>query len=67
MDFGNVAPTNEHDGQTFKGITDLMKAVLKRKLKGMKRRWIEECEMASKVDPEVPVVRKRGRTWILYP
>ena len=86
MDFGDVAPTNEHDGQTFKGITNLMKAarsainnpeqmginqkqvkVLEKKLKGMKRRWIEECEIASKVDPEVPVARKQGRRWRVYP
>ena len=86
MDFGRVAPTNEHDGQTFKGVTNLMKAareainnpermgidqeqveVLQKKLKGMKRRWIEECELASKVDPRVPVLRKQGGRWRVYP
>ena len=86
MDFGRMAPTNEHDEQTVRGITNLMKTarmainnpeqmginqeqveVLEKKLKGMKRRWIEECEPASKVDPGVPVLRKQGGRWRVYP
>ena len=86
MDFGKVAPTNEHDGQTFKGVTNLMKAtrkainnpeqmgldqeqvkVLQKKLKRMKGRWMEECELASKVDPRVPVLMKQGGRWRVYP
>ena len=86
MDFGRMAPTNEHDKQTVRGITNLMKTarmainnpeqmginqeqveVLEKKLKGMKRRWIEECELASKVDPRVPVLRKQGGRWRVYP
>ena len=86
MDFGRVAPTNEHDEQTFNGVTNLIKTarkainnpeqmginqeqveVLEKKLKGMKRRWIEEYELASRVDPRVPVLRKQGRWWRVYP
>ena len=86
MDFGRIAPTNEHDEQTVRGLTNLMKTarmainnpeqmginqeqveVLEKKLKGMKRRWIEECEPASKVDPGVPVLRKQGGRWRVYP
>ena len=86
MDFGRMAPTNEHDEQTVRGLTNLMKTarmainnpeqmginqeqveVLEKKLKGMKRRWIEECEPASKVDPGVPVLRKQGGRWRVYP
>ena len=36
------------------GINQEQVEVLEKKLKGMKRRWIEECELASKVDPRVP-------------
>ena len=86
MDFGRIAPTNEHDEQTVRGLTNLMKTarmainnpeqmginqeqveVLEKKLKGMKKRWIEECEPASKVDPGVPVLRKQGGRWRVYP
>ena len=86
MDFGRVAPTNEHDEQTVRGVTNLMKIarkainnpeqmginqeqveVLEKKLKGMKKRWIEECELASKVDPRVPALRKQGGRWRVYP
>ena len=86
MDFGRMAPTNEHDEQTVRGLTNLMKTarmainnpeqmginqeqvkVLEKKLKGMKRRWIEECEPASKVDPGVPILRRQGGRWRVYP
>ena len=85
IDFGRIAPTNEHDGQTVRGLTDLMKTawmainnpeqmginqeqveVLERKLKGMKKRWIEECEPASKVDPGVPILRRQGGRWRVF-
>ena len=86
MDFGRTAPTNEHDEQTVRGLTNLMKTarmainnpeqmginqeqveVLERKLKGMKQRWIEECEPASKVDLGVPILKKQGGRWRVYP
>ena len=86
MDFGRIAPTNEHNEQTVRGLTNLMKTarmainnpeqmginqeqveVLERKLKGMKQRWIEECEPASKVDLGVPILRKQGGWWRVYP
>ena len=49
------------------GIDQEQVEVLQKKLKGMKRRWIEECELASKVDPRVPVLRKQGGQWRVYP
>ena len=86
MEFGEVMPTNEHDRQTVKRITNVMKAtrhainnpeqmginqervkVFKKRMKVLKKIWIEECKVASKVDPKVPVVRKIGRKWRVYP
>ena len=86
INLGRTAPTNEHDGQTVRGLTNLMKTarmainhpeqmginqeqveVLEKKLKGMKQRGIEECEPASKVDLGVPILKKQGGRWRVYP
>ena len=49
------------------GINQEQVEVLEIKLKGMKQRWIEECEPASKVDLGVPILKKQGGRWRVYP
>ena len=48
------------------GMNQAQVKVFKKKLRGMKRVWIEECEIVGRVDPEVPIVRKQGKLWRVY-
>ena len=48
------------------GINQEMVRVFEDKLKQMRELLAEECKIARRVDPKVPIVRKRGQRWEAY-
>ena len=48
------------------GVSPERVRVFKRELKQMRELLAEECRIAWRVDPKVPMVRKEGQRWEAY-
>ena len=65
----DIMKTHRHaiDHPEQAGISEKRVQVYEKRMQVLRKIWIRECQLASRVDPEVPVVQRDEKgTWRVY-